>query len=94
MSHYTEQKKVYTHATTENLSLGKLYEITYYPTTDTTVDLTKTYYVDILEQDDFSEEFTYGWRYISNKKDNSIVSVYKQAWIDFDKETTLVEPNH
>ena len=81
MGYFTEMKKVYTYATTENLS--SLYEVTYYPTEDTAVDLAKTYYVDILEHDDFSEDFTYGWRYISDEDDPAIVSTCKQAWIDF-----------
>ena len=60
------QEKIYTWATDDNL--GILYELIdgeYVLTKDTTVDLNKVYYVDILEQDDFSEDFTYGWRYIT-----------------------------
>ena len=76
---------IYTWAKDSNL--GILYEKqedgTYVLTEDTTVDFNKTYYVDILEHDDFSEDFTYGWRYISNKKDASVIAACKQAWIDF-----------
>ena len=61
----TTHEKKYIWAKNENL--GILYEKIdgeYVLTTDTEVDLTKTYYVDILEHDDFSEDFTYGWRYL------------------------------
>lgn len=78
------EEKTYTWAKQENL--GILYELidgSYVKTEDTEIDLTKTYYVDILEHDDFSEDYTYGWRYISNKKDESIIKICKQAWIDF-----------
>ena len=81
---YTEEKG-YIWAKDSNLDI--LYEKqddgTYVLTADQTVDLNKTYYVDILEHDDFSEDYTYGWRYISNKKDANVVSACKQAWIDF-----------
>ena len=77
------EEKIYTWAKNENL--GILYELIngeYVLTQDTEVDLNKTYYVDILEHDDFSEDFTYGWRYISNKKDPEIVNYCKQKWIE------------
>lgn len=77
------EEKIYTWAKNENL--GILYELIdgeYVLTQDTEVDLNKTYYVDILEHDDFSEDFTYGWRYISNKKDSEIVNYCKQKWIE------------
>lgn len=77
-------ERVYTWAKDENL--GILHELkhgSYVPTTDEHIDFSKTYYVDILEHDDFSEDFTYGWRYISNKKDPAIVDVCKRAWIEF-----------
>lgn len=85
---YTEDEvtheRTYTWAKDENL--GILYEKIddeYVLTEDTQVNLEKTYYVDILEHDDFSEDFTYGWRYISNKKDSEIVNYCKQKWIEF-----------
>ena len=81
MSYTIKNVRVYTWAKNENLD--KLYEISYSRTSDTTVDFNKTYYVDILEHDDFSEDYTYGWRYISNKKNADIVAGCKQAWIDF-----------
>lgn len=81
MGYTTHQEKVYTYAKTENLD--RLYEFTYYRTADTAIDLTKTYYVDILEHDDFSKDYTYGWRYISDDEDPNVVSTCKQAWIDF-----------
>lgn len=79
----TTHERTYTWAKNENL--GILYEKIngeYILTEDTKVDLNKTYYVDILENDDFSEDFTYGWRYISNKKDPEIVNFCKQKWIE------------
>ena len=79
----TNEKK-YTWATDNNL--GILYELIdgeYVLTKDTTVDLTKTYYVDILEHDDFSEDYTYGWRYISDEDNADIVNYCHQKWIDF-----------
>lgn len=81
----TTHEKTYIWAKDENL--GILYEKqadgSYILTSDTVVDLTKTYYVDILEHDDFSEDFTYGWRYISDDEDPDVVNTCKQAWIDF-----------
>ena len=71
----------------KDANLGILFEKqadgSYVLTSDTTVDLNKTYYVDILEHDDFSEDFTYGWRYISDDENPEIVATCKQAWIDF-----------
>jgi hypothetical protein len=60
MAYVTEQIKVYEHATQENLDAGKLYEITYFKTEGPLDPNNKTYYVDILENDDFSEDYTYG----------------------------------
>lgn len=80
----TTHEREYIWAKNENL--GILYEKIgnrYVLTSDTVVDLNKIYYVDILEHDDFSEDFTYGWRYISNKKDPEIVNFCKQKWIEF-----------
>ena len=80
----TTHERTYTWAKNENL--GILYEKIngeYVLTEDTEVNLDKIYYVDILEHDDFSEDFTYGWRYISNKKDPEIVNFCKQKWIEF-----------
>ena len=74
----------------KNENLGILYEKIdgeYVLTTDTEVDLTKTYYVDILEHDDFSEDYTYGWRYLyegDDEEENQEVFDYcKQKWIEF-----------
>lgn len=83
---YTEDdtgRKTYTWATDENLDI--LYELKdreYKLTEDKTIDLNKTYYVDILEHDDFSEDYTYGWRYISDKNDTEVVNYCKQKWIE------------
>lgn len=78
-------ERIYTWAKDDNLSI--LYEKqedgSYELTSDTTIDYDKTYYVDILLHDDFSEDFTYGWRYISDDEDADIVATCKQAWIDF-----------
>lgn len=84
----TTHEKKYIWAKNENL--GILYEKIdgeYVLTEDTEVDLTKTYYVDILEHDDFSEDFTYGWRYLyegDDDEENAEVFDYcKQKWIEF-----------
>lgn len=83
----TTHEKIYTWAKNENL--GILFEKIngeYVLTQDTEVDLNKTYYVDILEHDDFSEDFTYGWRYIyegDDEEENAEVFDYcKQKWIE------------
>lgn len=75
----------YTWAKDSNLCIlhEKQEDGTYVLTSDTSVDLDKTYYVDILEHDDFSEDYTYGWRYISDDEDEEVVNTCKQAWIDF-----------
>lgn len=80
----TTKETVYIWAKDENL--GILYELIdgeYVLTEDTTVDFNKTYYVDILEHDDFSEDYTYGWRYISDEDDADIVDYCHQRWIEF-----------
>lgn len=73
----------------KNENLGILYEKIngeYVLTTDTEVDLNKTYYVDILEHDDFSEDFTYGWRYLYEGDDDvenaEVFDYCKQKWIE------------
>ena len=83
----TTQEKIYTWAKDENL--GILYELIdgeYVLTQDITVDLNKTYYVDILEHDDFSEDFTYGWRYIykdgTDEENAEVFDYCKQKWIE------------
>lgn len=89
------KEKIYTWAKDENL--GILYELIdgkYVLTKDATVDLTKTYYVDILEHDDFSEDYTYGFRYLQKewKKDDDpnykvlneeFQRPLRQKWIEF-----------
>ena len=68
-------------------NLGILYEKqedgSYSLTEDETVDLNKTYYVDILENEPINKTYTYDWRYISNKKDPDVVNFCKQRWIEF-----------
>ena len=83
------KEKVYVWATDDNLDI--LYELIdgkYVLTKDTSVDLTKTYYVDALENDDFSEDYTYGWRYILDDENADIVNSCKQQWIEFYKFVT------
>jgi hypothetical protein len=79
------KERIYTWAKDENL--GILYEKqpdgTYVLTSDTTVNLDKVYYVDILLHDDFSEDYTYGWRYISDDENSDVVDFCKQKWIEF-----------
>ena len=74
--------KRYLYATQDNLNAGNLFEVSYTKSTDATVrsPREKTYCVDILEHDDFSENYTYGWRYSADKKKRDLC---KKAWIDF-----------
>ena len=62
---------------------------------DTTIDYSKTYYVDILENDDFSEDYTYGWRYLQDKDNPECEANAKKTWIDFYRFITqdLPDPN-
>ncbi len=83
----TTHEKKYIWAKNENL--GILYEKIdgeYVLTSDTEVSLDKVYYVDILEHDDFSEDYTYGWRYLyegDDEEENTEVFDYcKQKWIE------------
>lgn len=89
---YTKDDKtgeiIYTWAKDENL--GILYELIdgeYVLTQDTTVNLEKVYYVDILEHDDFSEDYTYGWRYLyedgTDEENAEVFDYCKQKWIEF-----------
>ena len=41
------------------------------------------YYIDILEQDDFSEDFTYGFRYLNDDEDSEQIETAKAKWIEF-----------
>lgn len=81
-------EKIYTWAKDENL--GILYELVdgeYVLTADPSVNLNKTYYIDVLENDDFSEYFTYGWRYLwedgTDEENAEVFNNCKQKWIDF-----------
>lgn len=83
----TTHEKTYTWAKDDNL--GILYEKIdgeYVLTRDKTVNFSKTYYVDILEHDDFSEDYTYGWRYIYedgiDEENAEVFNTCKQKWID------------
>ena len=78
----------YKWATEDNFAKGilleKIAESTYVPATGDQLDVeNKTYYMDFLLNDDFSEDYTYGWRYISDDEDEEVVTTCKQAWIDF-----------
>jgi hypothetical protein len=80
--------KEYKWATEENFASGILLEKdvdgNFIPATGDSLDTeNKTYYMDFLLQDDFSEDYTYGWRYISDDEDPDVVDTCKQAWIDF-----------
>lgn len=84
----TTKEKTYIWAKNENL--GILYEKIngqYVLTKDTEVDLNKTYYVDILEHDDFSEDFTYGWRYLwedgTDEENAEVFERSRDAWVNF-----------
>lgn len=44
---------------------------------------TSKYYVDILEQDDFSEDYTYGFRYLEDDEDADQIAEAKAKWIEF-----------
>lgn len=90
MSYKTDEtsgERIYTWAKDQNL--GILYEKIngeYVLTKDTSVDLSKTYYVDILEHDDFSENYTYGWRYLfedgTDEENADAFNYCKQKWIE------------
>lgn len=80
--------KKYKWATEKNFEKGILLEKaadgTYVPATGDSLDVeNKTYYMDFLLDDDFSEDYTYGWRYISDEEDQDVVNTCKQAWVDF-----------
>lgn len=63
-------------------NLCKLYQISYFQTNEP-IDYSKTYYVDILEHEDFSKDYNYEWRYISDDENSTIVNACHKAWIDF-----------
>jgi hypothetical protein len=89
------QEKIYTWATDDNLDI--LYELIdgeYVLTKDTTVDLSKIYYVDILEQDDFSEDFTYGWRYITEYETDTEKVSSEEAEINEQKNKEIHNAAH
>jgi len=83
----TTQEVKYTWAKDENL--GILYELIdgeYVLTEDTAVDLSKTYYVDALLNEQFDEELTYGLRYIyegdDDEENQEVFDFAKQKWIE------------
>ena len=83
----TTQEVKYTWAKDENL--GILYELIdgeYVLTEDATVDLSKTYYVDALLNEQFDEELTYGLRYIyegdDDEENQEVFDFVKQKWIE------------
>ena len=93
-------EKIYTFLKDSNLGAnGILFEKqadgNYVHSLDTTIDTSKTYYVDILENDDFSEDYTYGFRYLQNEDDPECVANAKKTWVDFYRFITedLPSPN-
>ena len=79
--------RIYFWATDDNLAnLYELIDGEYVLTQDTTVDLSKTYYIDALVHDDFSENFTYGWRYLwedgTDEENAEVFDYCKQKWIE------------
>ena len=66
----------------------KLYEKqgdAYVLTQDAEIDLNNLdkYYVDILINDDFSEDYTYGFRYLEDDEDPEQIAKAKAKWIEF-----------
>lgn len=41
------------------------------------------YYIDILEQDDYSEDYTYGFRYLNDDEDAEQIATAKAKWNEF-----------
>lgn len=81
-------EKIYTWAKNENLGiLHELINGEYVLTQDTEVNLNKTYYIDVLLHDDFSEDYTYGWRYLwedgTDEENAEVFDYCKQKWIEF-----------
>lgn len=68
-------------------NLGFIYEKnadgSYFLTEDTEINYEKRYYVDVLELDDFSEDFTYGFRYTFDDENPEIIAANKAKWIEF-----------
>lgn len=84
----TTHEIIYIWAKNENLGiLHELIDGEYVLTQDTEINYAKTYYVDILEHDDFSEDYTYGWRYIYEGDDDAenaeVFNYCHQKWIEF-----------
>lgn len=74
---------------TEDDAEPKLYEKQadgkYVLTQDVEIDLSDLdkYYVDILLNDDFSEDYTYGFRYLNDDEDPEQIAKAKEKWIEF-----------
>ena len=74
---------------TEEDAEPKLYEKQadgqYVLTRDSKIDLNNLdkYYVDILLNDDFSEDYTYGFRYLNDDEDPEQIANAKAKWIEF-----------
>ena len=73
---------------TEESAEPKLYEKQaggYVLTQDVEIDLDNLdkYYVDILLNDDFSEDYTYGFRYLNDDEDPEQIAKAKAKWIEF-----------
>ena len=54
----------------------------YKVSTDTAIDTANLgkYYVDILEQDDYSEDYSYGFRYLNDDEDPEQIAAAKAKW--------------
>ena len=57
----------------------------YYHSLDTSVDKNKTYYIDVLENDDFSEDYTYGFRYVQQEWKKEDYADYKERNEEFQR---------
>lgn len=74
---------------TEDDPEPKLYEKqadgSYSLTQDIEIDVENIdkYYIDILENDDFSEDYTYGFRYLNDDEDEDQIAAAKAKWIEF-----------
>lgn len=69
----------------EDGETGEWVSYGYVLSSDSTLDtdnLSK-YYIDILEHDDFSEDYSYGWRYAYDDEDPEILAPCKKKWIEF-----------
>ena len=64
---------------------GKWVSYGYKVSKDSTIDTANIgkYYVDILEQDDYSEDYSYGFRYLNDDEDEEQIATAKAKWNEF-----------